>query len=122
MFGGVVDNDLAKPFMIFGQIISWCQECPSINLPFFQRARADAYLVEIADANHATFTDLPLLRDYILADGILSPLDGKTSASIIKSYTLAFFDTYVRRYPRASILDEVPSRFDEVKFMVRTQR
>ncbi len=122
MFGGVVNTDLAKPFMIFGQIISWCQECPSINLPFFQRAQADAYLVEIAGANHATFTDLPLLRDYILADGILSPLDGKRSALIIKSYTLAFFDTYVRGYPRAPILDEMPSRFDEVEFAMRTQK
>jgi hypothetical protein len=117
-----VNNDITKPFMIFGQIISWCQECPSINLPFFQRARADAYLVEIAEANHATFTDLPLLRDYIVADGMLSPLEVKTSALIIKSYSLAFFDTYVRGYPRASILDEVPSRFDEVKFMARAQR
>lgn len=121
MFGGVVDNDIAKPFMIFGQIISWCQDCPSINLPFFQRARDDAYLVEIADANHSTFTDLPLLRAHIVPDGILSPLDGKRSASIINSYLLAFFDTYVRGLPRDPLLDEVPSRFDEVKFMKRTQ-
>jgi predicted dienelactone hydrolase len=119
MFGGVVDNDLTKPFMFFGQIVSWCQECPSINLPFFQRARADAYMVNIADANHATFTDLPLLRAYIVPDGILSPLDGKRSASIIKSYLLAFFDTYVRELPRSPILDEMPSRFDEVRFMKR---
>jgi hypothetical protein len=122
MFGGVVDNDLSKPFMIFGQIVSWCQDCPSINLPFFQRARTDAYLVEIADANHATFTDLPLLRRYILPDGILSPLDGKKSATIIKTYLLAFFDTYVRGYARSPILDETPSQFEEVKFTVRTQR
>jgi predicted dienelactone hydrolase len=121
MFGGVVDNTIAKPFMIFGQIVSWCQECPSINLPFFERARADAYLVEIADANHATFTDLPLMKKYILPEGILSSLDGTKSASIIKSYVLAFFDTYVRALPRASILNEVPSPFDEVKFIKRTQ-
>lgn len=121
MFGGVVDNDLAKPFMIFGQIVSWCKECPSINLPFFQRARADAYLVEIADANHATFTDLPLLRKYILPEGILSPLDGTKSALVIRSYVLAFFDTYVKGSPRASILGEVPSPFEGIGFMERTQ-
>ncbi len=121
MFGGVVDNELAKPFMIFGQIVSWCQECPSINLPFFQRSRDDAYLVEIADANHATFTDLPLLRKYILPEGILSSLNGTKSASIIRSYVLAFFDTYVKGMSRASLLDEVPSSFEAVKFMKRTQ-
>jgi predicted dienelactone hydrolase len=120
MFGGVVENDLAKPFMIFGQIVSWCQECPSINLPFFKRAGADAYLVEIADANHATFTDLPLLKKYILPVGILSSLDGTKSTSIIRSYVLALFDTYVKGVPRASILDEVPSSFEAVKFMRRT--
>ncbi|UCG51248.1 MAG: PD40 domain-containing protein [Candidatus Latescibacterota bacterium] len=121
MFGGVVDNDLAKPFMIFGQIVSWCQECPSINLPFFQRAEADAYLVEIADANHATFTDLPLMREYILPEGILSSLDGTKSALIIRSYVLAFFDTYVKGLSRAPLLDEMPSPFEEVKFMKRTR-
>jgi predicted dienelactone hydrolase len=119
MFGGVVDNDLEKPFMIFGQVISWCMECPSINLPFFERARADAYMVEIVGANHATFTDLPLLRSYLLPEGILGPLDGATSASIMESYVLAFFDTYVKGEKRSSILDEVPSRFDEVRFAMR---
>jgi predicted dienelactone hydrolase len=119
MFGGVVDNDLEKPFMIFGQIVSWCQECPSINLPFFQRSRDDAYLVGIADANHATFTDLPLMRKYVLPEGILSSLDGTTSSSIISSYVLAFFNTYVRELPRASILEELPSPYEEVEFMKR---
>ena len=119
MFGGVVENDLAKPFMIFGQIISWCQECPSINLPFFERARADAYLVEISNANHSTFTDIPLLRKYIVPDDILTSLDGERSALIIESYVLAFFDTYVRGYPRSSILDEIPPRFDEAKLRAR---
>jgi hypothetical protein len=121
MFGGVVDNDLKKPFMILGQVVSWCEECPSINLPFFQRARADAYMVEINDSNHATFTDLPVLGEYILPDGILSPLDGATSALILESYVLAFFDTYVKGHQRPPILDEVPSRFDAVKFAVRRQ-
>ena len=121
MFGGVVDHDLAKPFMILGQIVSWCPECPSINLPFFERAREDAYLLSIADANHATFTDLPLVRAYIVPEGILSPLDGKRSALIIRSYVLAFFDTYVKGHSRSPILDEEPSRFDEVDFMKRTK-
>jgi hypothetical protein len=120
MFGGVVDNDLAKPFMILGQIVSWCPECPSINLPFFERAREDAYLLSIADANHATFTDLPLVRAYIVPEGILSPLDGKRSSLIIRSYVLAFFDAYVKGLSRNPILDEEPSRFDEVDFMKRT--
>jgi hypothetical protein len=119
MFGGVVENDIEKPFMIFGQIISWCQECPSINLPFFERARADAYRVEIINANHSTFTDIPLLRNYIVPDGVLTSLDGEVSSGVIESYVLAFFDTYVRDMPRPPILDAIPSRFEGVEFYAR---
>lgn len=121
MFGGVVGHDLEKPFMILDHVEPWCRECPPINLCFFQRSRADAYVLQIDGANHATFTDLPLLRAHIVPDGIVSELDGKRSASIINSYLLAFFDTYVKGLPRASILDELPSRFDEVRYMKRTQ-
>ena len=56
-----------------------------------------------------------------MGSDILSPLDGRKSASIIRSYLPAFFDTYVKGQPRSPILDEIPSRFDEVKFMARTQ-
>ena len=63
-----------------------------------------------------------LMREYILPEGILSSLDGKTSALIIESYVRAFFDTYVRGYPRSHTLDEIPSRFDEVEFIKRTSR
>jgi len=61
------------------------------------------------------------LRAHIVADGILSPLDGARSASIINSYVLAFLDTSVKGLPRAPILDEAPSGFEEVRFMKRTQ-
>jgi hypothetical protein len=122
MFGGVVEHDLEKPFMIFDHVETWCQECPPINLNFFQRSRHDAYVLQIDGANHSTFTDLPLLRTHIAADGILSPLEGRRSASIINAYVLAFFDTYVKGLPRAPILDEVPSRFEEVRFYRRTRQ
>jgi hypothetical protein len=119
MFGGVVENDLDKPFMTLTHVEPWCRECPPINLPFFVRSKSDAYLLDIDGGNHATFTDIPLLRTYVVPEGVVSPLDEKTSASIINSYLLAFFDTYVRGHPRAPILDQVPSRFDAVRFMKR---
>jgi predicted dienelactone hydrolase len=120
MFGGVVDHDLSRPFMILGQAEPWCRECPPINLPFFERSRSDAYLLRIDDTNHATFTDLPLLADYIVPEGIVTSLDGRISTSIIHSYLLAFFDAYVKGLPRPPILDEVPSPFGEVRFMKQT--
>lgn len=122
MFGGVVENDLDKPFMTLSHVEPWCRECPPINLPFFVRSKSDAYLLDIDGGNHATFTDIPFLRAYIVPEGFVSPLDEKTSASIINSYLLAFFDTYVKGLPRAPILNEVPSRFDAVRFKKRTQQ
>ena len=119
MFGGAVENDLAKPFMTLTHVEPWCEECPPIHLPFFLRSKGDSFLLDIEGANHATFTDIPLLRDYIVPDGIVSALDGKRSLSIIGSYLLAFFDTYVKGLPRPPILDETPSRFDEVRFRRR---
>jgi hypothetical protein len=121
-FGGLVENDLVKPFMTLEHIEPWCHECPPISLPFFQRSSSDSYLLQIDGANHATFTDLPLLRDYIVPEGVVSPLDGETSAAIINSYLLAFFDTYVKGLPRSPILDQMPSHFDEVRFMKRAGR
>jgi predicted dienelactone hydrolase len=120
MFGDVVEHDLERPFMILEHVEPWCRECPPINLCFFQRSKSDAYVLQIDGVNHATFTDLPLLRAYIIPEGILSPLDGKRSASIINSYLLAFFDAYVKGLPKSPILDEMPARFDEVRFMKRT--
>jgi predicted dienelactone hydrolase len=122
MFGGVVEHDLQRPFMILDHVEPWCQDCPPINLNFFQRSRHDAYVVQIDGANHASFTDLPLISAYVVPEGIVSLLDGRRSASIINAYVLAFFDTYVKGLPRTPILDEVSSRFEEVRFYRRTRQ
>jgi len=122
MFGGVVEHDLQRPFMTLGHVEPWCRDCPPINLNFIERSRHDAYALQIDGANHASFTDLPLLSAYVVPDGILSPLEGRRSTSIIKAYVLAFFDTYVKGLPRARILDEAPSRFEEVRFRKRTRQ
>jgi hypothetical protein len=117
MFGGLVEHDLAKPFVILEHIEPWCRECQPVNLSFLNRSLSDAYMIQIGGANHATFTDLPILKDYILADGILSPLDGKWSATVVRSYLVAFFDTYVKGEPRARLLEEQRSPFEQVRFI-----
>ncbi len=118
-FGGLVDHDLSIPFMIFDHVEPWCEECLPINLAFFERSSSDAYILQIEGALHGNFTDLPLISDYVVPEGVVGPLDGKTSAAIMNSYTLAFFDTYVKGLPRAPILDRVPSEFPEVRFRRR---
>jgi len=117
VFGGLVDNDLGKPFMTLEHVETWCAQCQPVGLPFFKRSKSDAYMIQITGANHATFTDLPVLKDYILADGVVGPLDGEWSAAIVRSYLLAFFDTYVKGLPTPQILKDEPSPFEEVRFI-----
>jgi hypothetical protein len=120
MFGGVVEHDLKKPFMIVGHVEPWCVDCPPINLPFFLRSSSDAYLLRFDGGSHSTFTDVPVLKAYIVPEGILGESDGAKFAAVIRAYLLAFFDAYVRGLPRSPILDQTPSRFESVRFRKRT--
>jgi hypothetical protein len=105
--------------MTLEHVEPWCNECPPVSLPFFERSESDAYIVRIEGGSHATFTDLPVFKEFILADGVLSPQDGKWSAVIVRSYLLAFFDPYVKGLPRPPMLDEVPSPFGAVRYFKR---
>jgi hypothetical protein len=118
-FGDIVEHDLEVPFMFMEHVEPWCEGCLPINLPFFDRAKSDAYMVQVEGALHGNFTDLPLVSGYIVPNGIVGPLDGETSAAILGSYTLAFFDTYVKGLSRAPILDRVPSQFPQARFSRR---
>ena len=52
-------------------------------------------------------------------DDVVTALDGRRSALLVSSYLLAFFDSYVKGLPRAPLLDEIPSRYEEVRFFSR---
>ena len=119
VFGGLVDGRLRRPFMTLEHVEPWAESSPPLFLPFLERSKCDAYNVDIEGGNHSTFTDLPVLRRYILPQGVLGPIDGARSALIVRSYVLAFLDSYVKGAPRSTLLDEVPSRFAEARFVRR---
>lgn len=115
-FGGVVDHDPATPFMALEHVEPWCARCPPLSSPFLEADAGDVYVIQLDGGTHATFTDLPLLADYVVPDGLLGSLPGEVSHEIIRSYVLAFFDTYVKGGPRSALLDQTPSPFAAARF------
>jgi hypothetical protein len=68
----------------------------------------------VADAVHASFTDLALLADQIGVD-IDAGLSGARSLDITRAYVRAFFDQHLRGRPQ-SLLDQPSQRYPEVTF------
>ena len=68
----------------------------------------------VADAVHASFTDLALLADQIGID-TGAGLSGARSLDITRAYVRAFFDSHLRGRPQ-SLLDQPSPRYPEVTF------
>jgi dienelactone hydrolase len=68
----------------------------------------------VADAVHASFTDLALLADQIGID-TGAGLSGARSLDITRAYVRAFFDQHLRGRPQA-LLDRPSRRYPEVTF------
>jgi hypothetical protein len=54
--------------------------------------------------------------DWSGADGIVE-IAWKSESGIVNSCVLTFFDRYVAGVYSPSVLDEIPSRFDEVRLL-----
>ena len=68
----------------------------------------------VAEAIHASFTDLALLADQIGID-TGTGLPGSRSLDITRAYVRAFFDQHLRSRPQA-LLDQPSPRYPEVTF------
>ena len=68
----------------------------------------------VADAVHASFTDLALLADQLGID-TGSGLSGARSLDITRAYVRAFFDLHLRGIPE-SLLEQPSPRYPEVTF------
>ena len=68
----------------------------------------------VADAIHASFTDLALLADQIGVN-VGAGLPGARSLDITRAYVRAFFDQHLRSTPQA-LLDQPSPRYPEITF------
>jgi hypothetical protein len=115
MFGDILDNNLKVPFMFFH---SSSPGVEPVGIVFYEWAENDAYLLQIAGANHHDLgapapTGRPIILQLEISGGQFP--DGAYLAQIMNEYISAFFDKHLKNEP-APLLDG-PSPYPEVMFM-----
>ena len=125
LFGDVRDRGTSRPVLQFHHGLDDALDYPEKDRPVVSellevvegwdsttrdRSTADWYSVTIAGTRHGDFSDLALFypRDS-------TQLDARRGHEIIKSYTLAFFDQYLRGRP-SELLNDAGPRMPEVTF------
>jgi hypothetical protein len=115
MFGDVVEEPIAKPFMILENMEEWCENCPPICDLIYNTARRDAYMVRIEGARHGNFSDWSLVGKFLQLIGITGPIEGERILEIQNRYVVAFFDRYLKQMEPILLKSPNPL-FPEVKF------
>lgn len=69
----------------------------------------------LSDAEHQSFTDIPLVADVIGLDPLPGMLPAARGAELTRTYVAAFLDQHLKSQPQA-LLDEPSSRYPEARF------
>jgi dienelactone hydrolase len=104
LFGKVVQAGLKKPFMF---ILS---DHIAANEPDVDEILKRIYsvadglpnrmnLITIKGTRHFNFSDMALLKEYLLSKFFLGPIDRRRALAITSRYVLAFFNTYLKNIP-----------------------
>ena len=113
----IPDHGLSRPFLFLGKqsnytpggegaVTTWERD--------WKRLTGWKRWLLVADAIHASFTDLGLLADQVGID-VGAGLPGARSLDITRAYVRAFFDQHLRSKPQA-LLDQPSPRYPEVTF------
>jgi hypothetical protein len=111
----VFSSGLEQPFLFM-----YSQTWPSAgNMARFERLYAQtaspSYRVDIDGTAHYDFTDLPAFSPLAAPLGFKGPLEGERALTIIRAYSVAFFDQELRG--QADIyLKSIAPAFMEVTF------
>jgi hypothetical protein len=87
-------DSMAKPFMFM-----MCENFRAASDPVFSRCKSDAYGVMIRGTTHFNFCDFSLSLSHSLfwrKTGFIGAIDGYRCEQIISSFTLNFFDKYLK--------------------------
>jgi len=105
----MLDKGLTQPFF-FMQSETWST---ARNTELFNRLyendRAIEYKMVIDGSKHYDFSDIPLLTPLAPLIGLKGPINGPRGLSIINTYTLAFFDQYLKGIPSPLLEGQSPS-------------
>ena len=108
--GGVIDGAITKPFLLMDS-----EANSGMNDILFDRFQNDLYRLIIKGSTHFNYTDFPLMTPLFKMIKVAGSIDPYRMESIINSYLVGFFDTYLNG--EKSPLFEGPSQsFPEVEF------
>ncbi len=111
--GRTVDSPLEQPFMFM------LNEGRAYHMrPSLDAVNNTAYGVIVRGTTHFDFTDLFLYSPVLKFTKAFGPIDGYRMVKIINSYTLAFFDEYLKG-KRSPLLDGPSPDYPEVTIDVR---
>lgn len=77
----------------------------------FKNAKADAYVLEVANTTHFNFFDFTIMSPLYKRLGVLGSIDGEEMVGISRDFLVAFFDRYLKVSESALLLEssEYPS-------------
>jgi pimeloyl-ACP methyl ester carboxylesterase len=126
-YGPILEQDLDRPFLIFGHEGKNQSTDPSWNSTW---PRLHGWKLELMlhGAQHATFTDLPLLAKALGLDKLLPPetkkvlgtLDGTRALNIVSKYLTAFSE-FVLKGVSSPLLEGPDKAFPEVYVVAKGQ-
>jgi predicted dienelactone hydrolase len=112
----LVSTALKQPFMFMqSDTKSWRGDNLSRLDTLYRGVNAPAFHLKLADVLHNDFGDYPLLSPLSALLPERGKLKGKRTLHIVNTYTLAFFDRYLKNQP-SSLLNGSSIDYPEVDF------
>ena len=112
LLGDLVDTTLSQPMLYVGS-----RRFIGYDEFLADHVAGDVYTLTIGDADHYDFTDFTLLhRDHPM----IGSVDGLRMLEILNSYTLAFFDLYLKGQ-ESDLLSGERKPYPEVDFRVHNE-
>ncbi|WP_245656130.1 alpha/beta hydrolase family protein [Microtetraspora fusca] len=112
-FVPIPEKGLSRPFLVLGASETSPGEDPTWDRDFERMTGWKRWLT-FEGADHASFTDYPLLLEQGGVD-LGTPLKGARAVEITRQYVAAFFDQHLRGRPQP-LLDRPSRRYPEVRF------
>ena len=113
-----IDAGLSQPFL-FMHSATWSTPGNAERFDrLYDNLKGHAYQMTIAGTRHYDFTDIPLFSPLAPWLGLKGPLDGARVVDIINTYSLVFFDRYLKQ-DNTAVLNATPADYPEVTFESR---
>ncbi|GCE06174.1 alpha/beta hydrolase family protein [Dictyobacter aurantiacus] len=124
MAGDVVQKGLTTPFMVIQHDMGTCSdaECRTfqhdVHALLHRIPRGAGYHLSIQGTEHFNFSDYAVLSESqsLRALGLLGSIDGLRGLQIVRAYTRAFFDRYLKKIP-SPLLQGPSSVYPEGQFI-----